>query len=414
MSQPGTRREALEATLNCAVIDAFEREIAERGLGSEGAEPSAERLDATFAPRRRRQDGIYYTPERWADRLATALEWLPEHEEGGERPIVVDLSAGGGALLTAALRARPDLVAYGVEIHATAALGAAMELVRTRGDDRRAEDRVIVGDGLALGHLPEGRVAAVLANPPYLGEKGNRRRFKAIKRAHPHLKRWCTARLDLHYLFLHRALDLLAPGGLLVALTSAYWLRASGASALRGDLLKRAHPQLFVQHSGRRLFADAPGHDSLFMVARRRGVGAAPSGEARALRIEATQEALSEAASGSLVRAYERARPCEGGLSAKGFLIQVGPEALHATCAERARCQRLDALFGDRQGFVSGADRVTRAHLKRLGALSQARLGEGLFLFGSLDQVPGALQRFVGSLVRPVLRGEPTAGRRGL
>jgi release factor glutamine methyltransferase len=105
-------------------------------------------------------------PGVFVPRLETELllEWGLGAIAGERAPVVVDLCTGSGALAAAVAVSRPDAEVYAVELDPTALSWARKNL----------PDRVhlVQGDVTASALLPElrGRVALVLANPPYVPE----------------------------------------------------------------------------------------------------------------------------------------------------------------------------------------------------------------------------------------------------
>ncbi len=409
----GASFEELAQIIDADVCHAYVSEHESRALEASHIKVSG-RFDAHFKASHRRQRGMYFTPIDWANMMASALlEWGPVGVS--EQPWhVLDLSAGDGALLCAALRTRPDACALGVEVEPASALSAAMNLL----SERRAQgwtpasgalhDRIILASGLDPEALPISQVACVLGNPPYLGEKGNKAFFEGLREEFPEQAHRIEARVDLLYLFLHRALDLLAPGGVMVHMTSAYWLQATGAAKLRRDLLERADPLLFWHKPGERLFKDAPGHHSLVTVwSRREARRSANQGEVlEALARSYTVEEAGAPGESSLAEAFALGLSCRVSDEPSGFRPFISSVVRDAARAFRAHSIPLSEVFDDRQGFVSGADRVTRAHA---AMLADMEVGQPIFLFEGLEHVPDELIDWVGDLVRPVLRADQIA-----
>ncbi|MBA2662932.1 MAG: N-6 DNA methylase [Bradymonadaceae bacterium] len=367
------------------------------------------RVAEHYAQAQRRLAGMYLTPPWLADAMAATLESWP----GGA---VIDLSAGGGALLVAAAARMPGLQAVGVELRPGLAIAAALALFNVRRTQSSSErhglsDRIYVADGLSHDGpwvQAEAPITAVLGNPPYVGEKGNRALFDAIKRDHRHMARWFGPRMDLLYLFFHRALDLLEPGGRLIFLTSEYWLTASGAAKLRDDLATRTTAELFATFDAR-LFADAPGHHSLLSVFRR-GVG--QSSVARALRVQTQALSTLDTFLEDALAERPLQRPGVDFNDVDPFSLRAsrwtpfvdGPTVLWARRLE-AMASPLHALAQDYQGFVSGADRVTRRHVEILAKQDIAvRIGDPIFMFHE-HEIPQELVALKGLVFRPVLRG---------
>lgn len=279
-----------------------------------------EHADRLFAQKDRKRGGIYFTPRTLADRMLAHL--------GDWDGTVVDISCGSGELLLAALRHGASGV-YGVEIEPESALVAATRLAIEFPD---ADVFIEWGDGLLPRQIED--VGAVVGNPPYLGEKGNREFFQSVRQAYPDLAAIHAARMDLAYFFIARSAAI-ADGKPLILLTSEYWLQADSAAKLRSYLCELAPPTT-LETLGAENFDDAPGHHSLIFVSQ---AGEPP-------------------------------------------LFQNGDAWNRGELDVPESHVSLEVLCLDRQGFVSGADRVD---------------GKSCFLRDSVDAAwSGA--------IRPVLR----------
>lgn len=377
-----------EEALAAAALDPGSAGVVER----EVALGFLARCDRAFMASHRRERGMFFTPAPVAQALIARLGPLDDGWIG-------DLSAGHGQLLLAAATHEPQRRCFGVERQLEVAIACALRLWWLRqSQGLRCQDRVFWGDGLWLGWREQldGEVAALVGNPPYVGEKGNRGYFEQLKRDHPDLEPWFGPRQDLLYLFFHRGLDWLKPGAKLAYLTSAYWLQATGALRLRQDLSQRCDALALYKYEGQRLFEDAPGHESLVTVAQR---GQGPARGLSQLIIagaDGREEAPQEAQPFALGDAHEQPwRPFVHGESRRWLE------------AWRGQTTSLASLISDRQGFVSGADRVDK---RRLASLTSANpglnvaLGAPIFLF-EREQIPAALTPLMGRWLLPVLRG---------
>ncbi|AHI00977.1 peptide chain release factor N(5)-glutamine methyltransferase [Kutzneria viridogrisea] len=97
------------------------------------------------------------------------LEWGLRQLQGVERPVVVDLCTGSGALALAVANARPDAVVHAVEKDPQA-LAWARRNADTRAGAGDRPIRLHAGDVTDPGLLSEldGSVQLVLCNPPYV------------------------------------------------------------------------------------------------------------------------------------------------------------------------------------------------------------------------------------------------------
>jgi hypothetical protein len=82
----------------------------------------------------------------------------------------------------------------------------------------------------------------LLANPPYVGQKGNKEIFQEIART-DFGKRFHQRRMDLFYFFIHRALDLGHKQTQIAFITTNYFITARrvGVCALRPDRGRKRH-----------------------------------------------------------------------------------------------------------------------------------------------------------------------------
>lgn len=356
-------------------------------------------------------EGQHFTPTslaRWlvtltvrGDALVGVPPWRVQGGGEGDCLRVVDPACGDGSLLGAALevlsveRAAGAVGCLGVEVDPLVAgrarqrfeaevwrgasagdEGLSRAPVRDRSRAGEAPSRVVTGDALALaaaghGGLRDGEADLVLLNPPYLGEKGHRALFEQVVGLGD---RWAARhrpRMDYLYFFLHLGLDLLRPGGRMMALTTAYWPSATSASALRVDLGRRARVLAWVRFGGAPIFAGARGQQNLALIVE---------------RVEAPQverdvgvwvgARVSRARSGEVSLAVSEV--CEGvALSRDGSPWQPfqGEEERRAASRAATWPTRLGDLVKDRQGVVSGLDRVARRHQRWLGEVPQGRPG---------------------------------------
>lgn len=72
----------------------------------------------------------------------------------------------------------------------------------------------------------------VIGNPPYIKEMGNSEIFDVVNQATLG-KKYHQGKMDYWYYFLHQAISLIKDNGLIMFITSRYWLNSAGASGLR-------------------------------------------------------------------------------------------------------------------------------------------------------------------------------------
>lgn len=102
----------------------------------------------------------------------------------------------------------------------------------------------------------------VIGNPPYVGEKGNKKTFELLKKSHLG-KRFYLGKMDLFYFFFHLGLDLLKDKGVMSFITTNYYPTASGASKLRNDFQKRASILHLANFNELKIFESALGQKNI-------------------------------------------------------------------------------------------------------------------------------------------------------
>ena len=104
----------------------------------------------------------------------------------------------------------------------------------------------------------------VIANPPYVGEKGHKELFEPIKKCS--LKEFYLGKMDLFYFFFHLALNLLKNKGQCAFITTNYYITALGAKYLRRDFKERAILKELINFNELKIFESALGQHNLITI----------------------------------------------------------------------------------------------------------------------------------------------------
>jgi hypothetical protein len=112
----------------------------------------------------------------------------------------------------------------------------------------------------------DGQFSYCCANPPYVGEKGNKELFRATLERFPYWRRFYQGRMDYLYFFIILALSKLEEGGKLGFITTAYWPTADGASKLRKYILKNAKITEMTFFEDVKIFEYAKGQHNMIFV----------------------------------------------------------------------------------------------------------------------------------------------------
>lgn len=102
----------------------------------------------------------------------------------------------------------------------------------------------------------------VIGNPPYLGEKGNKKTFDALKGSSLH-SRFYQGRADLLHYFFHLGIDLLRVDGILSFITTNYFPTATFGSNLRRDVKSRTKVLRILNFQEIKIFDSALGQHNM-------------------------------------------------------------------------------------------------------------------------------------------------------
>jgi adenine-specific DNA-methyltransferase len=105
----------------------------------------------------------------------------------------------------------------------------------------------------------------VIANPPYVGQKGHKDIFQEIAKT-DFGKKFHQRRMDLFYFFFHLALDLLVDKGTAAFITTNYYITATYADKLRKDLRKRSDLLILMNFNELKLFESALGQHNMISI----------------------------------------------------------------------------------------------------------------------------------------------------
>lgn len=98
----------------------------------------------------------------------------------------------------------------------------------------------------------------ILGNPPYVGEKGNKELFDQYK----HLSGY-EARMDLFYFFIYKGYEYLKSDGVLMYITTNYFITADGASKLRHFMKEQLQFIRIINLDECKMFSEAKGMHNL-------------------------------------------------------------------------------------------------------------------------------------------------------
>ena len=108
----------------------------------------------------------------------------------------------------------------------------------------------------------QGGFDIVIANPPYIGEKGHKEIFQPVK-LDAYLGKFYLGKMDYFYFFFHFAFNVLKEKGIGTFITTNYYLTALGAKKLRQDIKERMNIEILLNLGELKLFENAPGQHNM-------------------------------------------------------------------------------------------------------------------------------------------------------
>ena len=230
----------------------------------------------------------------------------------------------------------------------------------------------------------------VIANPPYLGEKGHSELFRRIKA--DGLEKFYLGKMDLFYFFFHHAINLTNESGVVSFITTNYYPTASGARKLRKDFYERTTVRELINFNELKIFESALGQHNMITILSK---GSADNDFTNIILCEAKGLASTSLLSKVLSRKSDKAKYISSSKASlfdgKEYYIRFtsdgdsnnGVESLLNKIALQGK--PLLSYCNVNQGVVSGADKVSNSHINKFPDLGASK-GDGIFVInkGSL------------------------------
>ena len=105
----------------------------------------------------------------------------------------------------------------------------------------------------------------VIANPPYIGETGNKGIFRQVKNSSLG-KRFAQGKMDYFYYFFHLAIELATENGVICFITTNYFPTATSASLLRQEFKSKTNVLKLINFNELKIFKSALGQHNLITL----------------------------------------------------------------------------------------------------------------------------------------------------
>lgn len=238
----------------------------------------------------------------------------------------------------------------------------------------------------------------IIGNPPYIGEKGNKETFSAIKNTE-FGKKYYEKGMDYFYYFIEKSLELLNEDGILAMITPTYWTRADSASKLREAIRNAASFIEVIDFGEVRAFKDAVGHHSMIFFLQKKQIKEfdyyqitdkkKSIDDILALILE---DGINEVNKTTIQDVDKAIKPKNGfttDIVSNSFCMNYSPyfsfipkykQKIFDKIKEKAYCT-LGDIATINQGIVSGADKVTKRNIRLLDNEDGCvKVGDGIFV----------------------------------
>lgn len=221
----------------------------------------------------------------------------------------------------------------------------------------------------------------IIANPPYIGQKGHADMFKKL-RQNPLWEKEVAPKSDLLYFFFLLALRLLKPSGMAGFLTTPYFSTAQGAARLRKTLRKKSSFLRLLSFEDKYLFDGTNQHTLLSIFQKGKILNPCWVGPQKSPIL---QRNLWNSPQNYLQITDEQP-------DIRKVLSKMGKAPL-----------RLENCALVSNGLMTGCDKISAAHLKKFN-LPNIRKGEGVFVISQAEKEALSLPPFEEKKLKPFFK----------
>jgi hypothetical protein len=228
------------------------------------------------------------------------------------------------------------------------------------------------------GKLISGKIDAIVGNPPYIGEKGNRPIFEEIEKS-GFGKRFYQSKMDYFYFFFHKGLDLLKDGAPLSFITTNYYLNASRADLLRKDFKARSTILKLINFNERKIFKSAQGQHNMVTFLKKGKSQAACSVIEVTGKGQLSEEEFSQMINSTTIKLkkIKQSDLYQGDECKINVDISSAGSIGSILTKISSQAKKLDHFVNVEKGLHTGADKVSQSHIDKYKV--PHKKGEGIF-----------------------------------
>ncbi|MEO0298969.1 MAG: TaqI-like C-terminal specificity domain-containing protein [candidate division WOR-3 bacterium] len=243
----------------------------------------------------------------------------------------------------------------------------------------------------------------VIANPPYVGEKGHKEMFKKYRQVP--IGHFYQGKMDLFYFFFHQSLNIASQKAYIAFITTNYYPTASGGRKLREDFKKRAIIKKQINFNELKIFESALGqHNMITILQKGQDQNAIAQTYITQRQGFATTEILNSILNKQDIETqyYQvRQKDLYDGDEYYIRLSGIASADPIQKILDKIKSQgvNLKSICNIKQGIVTGADKVTKKHIEKYKF--KAKCGEGIFVLSKEEINTLKLNELERSISRP-------------
>lgn len=230
----------------------------------------------------------------------------------------------------------------------------------------------------------KGGFDVVIANPPYIGEKGHKEIFRQTKQGV--LQEYYQGKMDIFYFFFHLAIELGKVGAQIAFITTNYYPTATGATRLRKDFKKRTIVRRLINFNELKIFESAQGqHNMITILSKGQDFNAMAKTCITTRKGYANPQILQSILSWQDDQTNYYELPQKGLYEGEQCYIRLvcdneSSDDPVQRILDKVKHQgrELCEFCNINQGIISGADKVTQKHLRNYEI--KADIGDGIFV----------------------------------
>ena len=227
----------------------------------------------------------------------------------------------------------------------------------------------------------------VIANPPYVGEKGHKEMFREIRKGI--LQSFYQKKMDVFYFFFHQGLNIGNHLSHVAFITTNYYPTATGAKTLRTDFSQRASILTLINFNELKIFESAQGqHNMITVLIKGRNdqlkAKTCVTRQKGFVNFKQLKNILGWRDGQTDYFCVGQADLYEGPdlqIRLRGFSAVDGDPTQRLLANLKAQGEMLGAICNVNQGLRTGADKLTKKHFKasKLDPKKYTE-GEGIFI----------------------------------